>query len=248
MNKETLSDEKKIELHHEEIEEILGTPPSIMIRIGSGLLFTIILVLVIGSAFFPSDIKIKVPALLNGGLPDIIEIAPETGNIIYHRGDRIINKGDTLALIENIEGIIIPVFADISGFFEENPLISIKRHVHECDTIGLIWPVNQDTVACIIRLTSGLGKEVRLGSRVRVSVNDYPVEQYGVYETTIKYISHYNASYHAYANLPINMITSTGHSLNIRGYNHATAEIVTHEKTVFHRLINPFRGLIKKGL
>ena len=235
-----------IELHQEEIEEIMGTPPSIMVRVGSGMLLIIIVILVVGSTFFPSDIKIEAPAILDGGLPDIVVIAPETGDVTYHRGEGNINQGDTLILIRNIHGEVIFVHAGDSGFLEMNPLIEIKRHIHENDTIGFIWPSARDTVACIIRLTSGIGKEVKIGNRVRVAINDYPAEQYGVYETTIEYISHYNASYHAYAHLPIHMITSTGHNLNIRGYNQATVEIITQEKTVFHRLINPFKGLIKK--
>jgi len=235
-----------IELHHEEMEEILGTPPSVMLRAGSGLLFTLIVMLIAGSAFFPSEIKIKIPAMLDGGLPDMIATSPESGNIMYHRSEGNINLGDTVIVFESINGKIITVLADVSGYLEVNPLIEIKRHIHENDTIGFIWPVNQDTISCIIRLTSGLGKEVKKGNRVRVAIDDYPTDQYGVYETTIKYTSHYKASYHVYANLPLHMITTTGHYLYIRGYNHATVEIITHEKTIFHRLINPFKGLVKK--
>jgi hypothetical protein len=217
-----------------------------MVRAGSGLLCAIIGMLFAGSVFFPSDVKIRLPAILNGGLPVSILIAPETGNITYHRREGYVYRGDTVVFIENTNEKTVPVLSDVSGFFEVNPLIEMKRHIHRNDTIGFIWSIDQDTVVCMIRLTAIQGKDVRVGNKVRVVIDDYPVELYGMYETHIHFLSHYNATFHAYAELPINMITTTGQHLDIRGYNHATVEIVTKEKTVFHRLINPFKGIVKK--
>ena len=264
MNKEIVSKEKKveetsnplaleesrsgvpsIELRHESMEEIMGAPPSVMVRIGSGLLLAIIVILVSGSVFFPSDVKIQLPAILDGGLPLSMIIAPATGNMKHYPHEGLVNRGDTLLFIENTNEELVPVFADFSGFFEVNPLIEMKRHIHENDTVGFIWPADQDTVVCKIRLTAAQGKEVRVGNKVRIAIDDYPVEQYGVFETTIHSISHFNATFHAFAELPVNMITTTQQHLDIRGYNQATVVIITKEKTVFYRLINPFKGLIK---
>ena len=246
MNREESFDEKKIELHHESIEEILGMPPPVLVRAGSGTLFSVIALLIAGSVFFPSNTSIRVPAILDGGMPLSVAIAPATGNIRSHHSENYINEGDTVLFIENMHGESVVVCADVSGFLEVNPLMEMKRHIYESDTIAFIWPADQDTVACIMRLTSYQGKDVRVGSEVRIVIDDYPVEQYGAFESTIKYISHFNAEFHAYAELPIDMITTTHQHLNIRGDIPATVEIVTDEKTVFHRMVNPFRGLIKK--
>jgi hypothetical protein len=246
MDKESISGEKKIELRHESIEEILGTPPASMVRMGSGVLFVVIVLLFVSSAFFPSHIKIQLPAVLDGGLPFSVTIAPETGNIVYHHSEDNINQGDTILLIEKIDGENIPIIAEISGLLELNHLFLIHRRIEEKDTIAMIWPAERDTTVCIIRLTSERGKDVSIGHKVRIVVDDYPVEQYGKFETTVYYISHFHNEFHALAAVPFDMITTTGQYLELRGINHATVEIITDEKTVFHRLINPFRGLVKK--
>lgn len=51
MSNKSTSSEKNIELYHPAIEEIMGTPPSNIIIIGSGSIFIILLMLFISSFF-----------------------------------------------------------------------------------------------------------------------------------------------------------------------------------------------------
>ena len=247
VNKEVLSDEKKIELRNDEIEEIMGSPPSSMVRVGSGSLLIIIIFLIAGSTLFPSIDRVHTRVILDGVMPLWVATAPETGDIekALPFGESFINEGDTMAFLYLYENRTLPIIAEYSGILESNPLFYIKHHIEARDTIAFIWPAERDTVACIVNLTYNDGKHVRVGNKVRIVLDDYPVEEYGMFETTIKFIGHFNNDYVAYASLPEDMLTTNQQFLNLRGKNYASVEIITNEQTLFNRLLNPFKGLIK---
>jgi len=237
--------EKKIELYHEEIEEILGTPPPVMVRAGSGTLLLIFVLLISGSALFPSEDKVQVRAELNGIKPLSVITASQTGSIEKLHNESYIHHGDTLlSIVSNEE--TLPLIAEFSGILDLNPMFQIKNYIKAKDTIAFIWPSDRDTITCIIGLSNRLGKDVRVGNKVRIVVDDFPVEQYGIFNSTVHFISFFNNEFQIFANLPFDMITSNGHFLNVKGLHYATVDIIIDEKTVFHRLVNPFRGLVKK--
>jgi hypothetical protein len=137
--------------------------------------------------------------------------------------------------------------AESSGFLEFNPLMNIRQYVQKSDTVAMIWGEKVGSVAGIIRLSPDQGKNVKEGNRLLLHLNKYPSEQYGVVESHVKTISHFNTDrdIQIIAELPSVATTSNLHKILIRGNIHASAEIITGEKTIFDRLINPFRGLMK---
>lgn len=248
MNKE--KKDREIELHHESIEEILGTPPVGMVRVGSGMLLVVMLGLLIGSRFITYPDMVKVPALLYGDLPLSIETSPETGKVrhVFQYDNGQIEPGDSLFSVEKYSGEIITVVSRFSGFVEFNPLLEIKHNVQKNDTVAIIWGKKAESVACIVSLSPNRAGNVREGNKIVIHLEKYPSEQYGVIESHVKKISRFNTEkdIQVMAELSGEIKTSYQKEIFIRGNNYATVEIITGEKTLFNRLVNPFRGLVEK--
>ena len=92
-----------IELRSESVQEILGKMPSWIVRVGSGLVFLVVLVLVIGSWFFSYPEIIESKLVLTTENPPAELIARANGKIVELKvGDKQkIKAGELLAIIEN---------------------------------------------------------------------------------------------------------------------------------------------------
>ena len=96
-------DSSKIHLRSEEITEIMGIPPKWLIRWGITIIFIIITVVFIGSAFFRYPDIVIAPVVLTSENPPSVIVAKGSGrltDILYAEGS-LVKKGDTLAVIEN---------------------------------------------------------------------------------------------------------------------------------------------------
>lgn len=92
-----------IQLRSDEINEILGVPPKWIVRWGISILFIILVTAFIGSAFFKYPDIIIAPTLISSKNPPSVIISKATGkitDIFFHDGSNV-NKGDTIAIIEN---------------------------------------------------------------------------------------------------------------------------------------------------
>jgi hypothetical protein len=241
------SPEKKIELHHHSIEEIMGTPPSIMLRVGSGLFLLIITLLFIASAFINFPDTIKTTAILQGKQVLDVIIAPQSGIITtYINGDRFSNAGDTIICIQsdNHKEIVISTF---SGFLEYSPILN-NSYIQKNDTIGFIWRDDNTPITCIVQVPPNQIKQVGTGNNIRLSLNKYPAEQFGYIETYVKSIHDFGNDdfFQIIAEIPSQSITTEQTEILIRGNLHASAEIITGNQTLFNRLVNPFRALNRK--
>jgi hypothetical protein len=237
--------EDKVEIHHPSIENIMGTPPAIMVRTGSGILLLVITGLFLGSAFFTYRDTIHSQAVLQGGSPPATLIASQNGKIIQPGESGPVNYGDTVMWME-VSGERLPVKATASGFLEINPVIDIQKNLQKNDTIGRIW--ESVPSVCVIRLAPEQVKHVQKGNKILLHFDRYPSEQYGTVETEVKAISNFSSGkdFEVLAELPPHVITSGQVELTLYGCLYASAEIITDEKSLFNRLINPFRGLTKK--
>jgi hypothetical protein len=237
--------ENNIEIHHPSIENIMGAPPAILVRVGSGFVFSVIIGLFLGSAFFTYRDTIYSQAVLQGGSPPAILTASQNGKIIQWVESGPVNCGDTVMWIE-VPDERLPVKATVSGFLEINPVIDMQKKLRKNDTIGRIW--ESVPSVCVIRLTPEQVKHVQKGNKILLHFDRYPSGQYGTVETEIKAISNFNSGkdFEILAELPHPVITSDQIELTLHGNLYASAEIITHEKSLFHRLLNPFRGLTKQ--
>jgi HlyD family secretion protein len=92
-----------IELRSESVQEILGKMPSWIVRAGSGLVFLVVLVLVIGSWFFSYPEIIESKLVMTTENPPAELIARVNGKIVDLKvsDNQQIEAGDLLAVIEN---------------------------------------------------------------------------------------------------------------------------------------------------
>lgn len=92
-----------IELRSDSVQEILGKMPSWIIRVGSGLIFLVVLILVIGSWFFSYPEIIESKLVLTTENPPAELIARVNGKIVELKveDNQKIHAGDLLAVIEN---------------------------------------------------------------------------------------------------------------------------------------------------
>jgi len=93
----------KINLRSEEISEIMGIPPKWIIRWGITILFIVIAIVFIGSAFFRYPDIVTAPVVITSENPPSVIISRATGRItdLLFAESSIVTKGDTIAVIEN---------------------------------------------------------------------------------------------------------------------------------------------------
>lgn len=131
----------QLNIRTEEIDEILGKTPNKIIRWGVSLIFSIVVILLIGSWFF------KYPDFLSSTIeittinPPANVIAKTNGKIdsIYVRNNETVNSNQILAIIENpanYEHIKI-----LSKFLDSLDLVFIKK-----DTVNFQKRVNLETL------------------------------------------------------------------------------------------------------
>lgn len=93
----------KVNLRSEEFNEIMGVPPRWIVRWGITIIFVVIAVIFIGSAFFRYPDIINAPAVITSENPPSVIISKANGkltDILFSKGS-IVRKGDTIAVLEN---------------------------------------------------------------------------------------------------------------------------------------------------
>jgi HlyD family secretion protein len=119
-----------IELRSESVQEILGKMPSWIVRVGSGLVFLVVLVLVIGSWFFSYPEIIESKLVLTTENPPAELIARANGKIVELKVEdkQKVIRGELLAIIENPAN-----FEDMFLLTEElkkaNPLLADEKKI-----------------------------------------------------------------------------------------------------------------------
>ena len=96
-------DTNNIELRSEEVQEILGEVPAWILRRGITLTAIIVVVILLGSAFFKYPDVITSSVVLTSTNPAISIVAKSSGRIqhLYINHNQYIDKGSYLAVIEN---------------------------------------------------------------------------------------------------------------------------------------------------
>ena len=233
--------EEHIELHHPSIEEIMGTPPANMVSIGSGTILSIMIILLSCSLFFSYPDVVHTTVVVHGDELLTVITAPESGELDLHHfsGDKV-TKNDTVLEISNIfSGICSTVVTTKSGVVEIDPIIAMKKRVQQNDTIGFIWDCKPTTSFCSVLLLPQQMKGIKVGNKLKITINQPTNTR--IIETKIESIVNSRAGNKT---LIIALLPNELREMELRGELNAPATIIIGEKTVFQRLINPFRSLI----
>lgn len=94
---------EKINIKSDEITEILGTPPRWIVRCGITIVFTVIAVVLIGSAFFKYPDTVVSPVIITAENPPAVVIARASGKpaALFVTDGQTVSKGDTLGVMDN---------------------------------------------------------------------------------------------------------------------------------------------------
>jgi len=98
-----MSDEKKIELRSEDVNDILSRPPAWILRWGSSVFVIIVAMLIAGSAIFRYPDKLTAPILVTSeNLPAQL-VAKTTGRLqnIFKKDGDLVSRNELIATIEN---------------------------------------------------------------------------------------------------------------------------------------------------
>lgn len=117
---------RKVELRSEEVQEILGTPPSWIIRWGITVMVVVLVGLLIGSWFFKYPDVIDSDIIITTENPPAAIVAKSTGRIdeLFIIDSQKVNPGDHLAILENparYESVVVldSIIAEMIPFFEK---------------------------------------------------------------------------------------------------------------------------------
>ena len=243
--------DNKIEIHHSSIEEIMSSPPASIVKIGSGITLIIFILFLIGSYYFSFSDVIKAPAVISSNKASMFLIAPVSGKLVKKIESDIfkVNPGDTIAAIESLtlDSKSYYLISNLKGNAEMNPLWSVQSNVIINDTLGIIWEKNPSRHICLIHLRSNQIGSIKIGNKINIHLDRFPSEEYGILVSKVRNITNFknDKDYVILADLPGNLYTSKGKPLIALGKLTGTANIIVNEKSVFERLINPFRGLSK---
>lgn len=114
---------KDIELRSEEVQEVMNKVPPAILRYGIGILATIVLVLLVGSAFFRYPETIQVEVTLTTLNPPAYIKSVNSGKLerLYAVNGQAVKKGDILAVMENVANTedILQLRARLLGWQEK---------------------------------------------------------------------------------------------------------------------------------
>ncbi len=150
--------EKRIELYSEEVQEILGNPPGWIFSWGMSLLFSVVILLFLGSWFFKyPDIIVSEITVTTENVPANL-VAKHSGKItgLYANDDEQVKKGQIIAVIEN------PAVT--------NDVLKVKETLHEFRNDN--W-LDTSLLARISKTTFTLGEIESSFSLFRSKLDEY---------------------------------------------------------------------------
>ena len=143
------------------------------------------------------------------------------------------------ALISPINGIIT-----FNTFWTNNQFVSLN------DKVMTVIPENPGKIIGKIKSPESMSGKIKPGQRVNIKVNDYPYMEYGTLAGTVKTISLVPNEniYSIEVELPQNFTTNAGKTLDFTGELTGQAEIITNNLSLFDRIFDPLKYLLKKHI
>ena len=155
-------DLKEVELRSEELQDVMGKIPPWILRRGITVLFCVVVVLLVGSAFFTYPDMIQAPVTLTGSMPPAGVVAFSSGKLdmLHTQDNQEVKAGDYLAVIHNAA--------------QTNDMLYLKRFLSELD-------IERDSVFTMPEKNLQLGNIQSLYASLYIMLfnyNEYIRQQY----------------------------------------------------------------------
>ena len=166
------------------------------------------------------------------------------------------SKEKLLALIKNwkISNLLV---APIKGTVSFVRKWDEGQFINAGETFLTVVPKNGSKVVGILKIPQENFGKVKSGQKVNIRLNGYPYMEYGLLTGVIGYLSSVpeeainqqsSPQYTAEVIFPNGMKTSYGKELRLIQKMNGTAEIITEERSLIMRLIDPIVTLLKSGI
>ncbi|UPK71672.1 hypothetical protein [Chitinophaga filiformis] len=234
------------EQHSQEIEELIGHIPHWLIRFGLTGMLIIALISLAVSALIPSPRTVNAEALIIAReQPDEIVIRKEYPDEHFQfrtaNGDRV-KQGDTLLVRQDEKtGKTTSIQSPAGG------QVYITSRLHPGNVLQWsIWVIRQQQGYVIQLKSSNMNfNKVKVGQVVRINLDKYPMEEFGVLEGRVTSIipNVRKDEYEAVVALPGNsLITTEKKNIPPQPVMQGTAQIHLDEKTLFERIFGSVFG------
>jgi multidrug efflux pump subunit AcrA (membrane-fusion protein) len=232
-------DQEVEQRHTEDMQDIIGTPPSWLIRWGITVFFAVLVLIAVLSELITYPDLVKTQLKINSfDLPHPVVLkAPGKLVKLMVKNNMEVKKGQELAFVETPSGKIIltaPYTGNISyvGIVHENQELSANK------TLFYINSNNLDFFGEMI-IPPGSITKVKEGQEVLVKLRMYSYEEYGILHGTIKYIADSqfkNGGYIAEVDFKTQNITDMRKALDLKPGMTAEADIVTQNTSLYKRV------------
>ena len=138
-----------------------------------------------------------------------------------------------------------------SGILSYNHIWQKNQNVGSGDKVFSIVAQDPGSIIGKIKLPAGGSGKVMPGQRVNISVTGYPYMEFGFLTgkvVSVSLLADEENTYTVTVNLPQDLRTSYGRTLEFKGELTGTAEVMTDERSVTERLFSPLRYLWEKYL
>jgi multidrug efflux pump subunit AcrA (membrane-fusion protein) len=225
--------------HTDEMQEIIGAPPSWLLRWGITVYF-VVLVSILGLAEFinyPDIVKTQLK-VRSSNLPQPV-IVKTPGKLVklLVQNNQAVKEGQTLAIIGGINGSTI-LTAPVSGKLSYGGIIHEGQELSPNQTMFYITINDTNFFGEIIIPQGSMGK-VKAGQEVMIKLQSYPYQEYGILHGTVKYITgdaFKDSLYIAEVDFKTKNLTDMHKPLDLKQGMTAEAEIITENSTLFKRM------------
>lgn len=238
------------DLHSGEVQEIIGRAPRWVIRRGTLVITSIIVLLFAGAWFIRYPDVVSVPMVIASSAPPVKVVAGIDG--VFKRGNitngMYVTKGQPIGTIENpLKGADMHnlITAPISGTIAFYPAPYIDHNVTSGQPVCMVVPqtMQYETWAYIPVSKAG---PVKKGQHVLIKLQEYPYAEFGLLQARVESNPDIaiDSVYAIKLLLKNNLHTTRNYEIKMRAKITGTADIITRNKNVLQRL---FEGVIGFG-
>lgn len=155
------------------------------------------------------------------------------------------NLNAEIKIWENKYVLRSPIAGKVS-FFE---FWSTNQYVNTGSTMMMVIPKDQGSIIGKIQLNQDGAGKVKEGQKVIIKLRNYPYLEYGVIEGMVSTISPAaeNDMFSVFVDLPDELQTNYGISLDFSYDMEGNAEIITQDNRLIDKLINPIKSVLQRN-
>jgi hypothetical protein len=170
----------------EELSEVLGTPPSILVRYGNGLLLLLIFILAGLTVIIHYPDYITGAATLQARSAALIQSPPHAGKLgtLFVKNGESVYKGQPLCTIIHERAAADTVKATAGGVVEFQRLLHSNDPIDAAATLYFIRDP-QEHYKVEIQAPLARSGSIRPGQTVYISFEQFPAQEYGEIEARI---------------------------------------------------------------